>query len=87
MVVAEEDLGKESSLYWNKDNNNLMHLIDQVDQMNTNEIEEYGKKAKSRIEEAYSWEFIIKEQLYVILETMGENLPQHASANKLSLNF
>lgn len=48
-------------IYWTKENGNLAALIDQADKMKTNEIQAMGKKAKKRIEDAYSWEYISRQ--------------------------
>lgn len=57
-VGFNKEVAEESALYWNKEDGNLARLIEKADAMSAEEIAEYGKKAKQRIEEAYSWEYI-----------------------------
>ena len=45
-------------MYWTKDSGDLAALINKVDNMSIEERAEYGKKAKERIKNAYSWSFI-----------------------------
>ena len=52
------EVGKDSSLYWGKNNNDLSALISRVDGISEAEWVEFGNKAKQRIIDAYSWEFI-----------------------------
>lgn len=57
-VGFNEEVGLDAVLYWNKKSGNLAELINTVDFMNTEERLWYGRKAKERIGEAYSWQFI-----------------------------
>lgn len=57
-VEFNREVGQGAALYWSKEDGNLARLIDEVDEMNTEERKEYGRKAKERIKSAYSWEFI-----------------------------
>ena len=40
---------------------NLSKLIDELDQITPEKIAEIGKKAKKRILQEYSWNYIVKE--------------------------
>lgn len=57
-VEFNREVAGDSALYWNKKNGNLAKLIDQVDHMSPSEIEHFGKKAKKRISENYTWKEI-----------------------------
>lgn len=57
-VGFNKEVAENSALYWNKQKGNLKELINQADCMSEHEIEILGKKAKNRILEAYSWEYI-----------------------------
>lgn len=57
-VGFNKEVAKESALYWSKEVGNLARLIDSADCMSQEEINEYGVKAKNRIEAAYSWQYI-----------------------------
>ena len=54
-VEFNKEVAEEAALYWTKEDMNLAKLIEHADQMKKEEIEELGKKAKKRIETAYSW--------------------------------
>lgn len=60
-VNFNREVAEESSFYWNKQEGNLANLLDEMENISQEQIEQYGKKAKERIEEAYSWEKIIKQ--------------------------
>ena len=64
-VGFNREVAEEAAVYWTKEEGNLATLIDKSDKMSEAEIEEYGVKAKNRISEAYSWEFITEEYLKV----------------------
>ncbi len=57
-VGFNREVGKEAALYWSKENGVLTDLIDNVDNMDERILNEFGKKAKNRIRDAYSWKFI-----------------------------
>lgn len=57
-VGFNREVAENSALYWTKESGNLARLIEKADQMNKEEIEAYGKVAKQRILDAYSWQFI-----------------------------
>ena len=57
-VGFNREVGEESAIYWSKESGDLARLIESADKMTQEEIAEYGVKAKKRIEEAYSWEYI-----------------------------
>lgn len=71
-VGFNREVAKNAALYWNKKSGNLARMIDKADQMNLNDIDELGKKAKQRVQRTYSWEYIagkyeelfLKGQLY-----------------------
>lgn len=69
-VGFNREVGQDAALYWNKNDGNLAELIDRADSLTDSALEEYGKKAKQRIKDAYSWQFIADryESIFV-----GEN--------------
>lgn len=67
-VGFNREVAEDSAIYWNKEDGNLALVIDKVDQMSEMEIEAYGSKAKQRIEDAFSWEFITQEYYRVFCE-------------------
>ncbi len=66
-VCFNREVAEESALYWSKEPGNLAALIEKADQMSSKEIVELGKKAKKRIGDAYSWQFISDEYKKVFL--------------------
>lgn len=57
-VGFNREVGKDAALYWKKDEGVLSALIDRSDKMSADVIDELGVKAKKRISQDYSWEFI-----------------------------
>lgn len=57
-VVFNREVAEDAALYWNKDYGNLANLIDLVDQMPREKREKMGNKAKQRIRDEYSWDYI-----------------------------
>lgn len=58
-VVFNKEVAEEGAIYFNKEQMNLSQLINKLDNYNLNEIENYGKCAKDRINTLYSWNRII----------------------------
>ncbi len=57
-VGFNREVGRDTALYWNKEEDSLAKLIDQADMMNSIQIAELGEKAKQRIRDKYNWEKI-----------------------------
>ncbi|MCH5296421.1 MAG: glycosyltransferase family 1 protein [Ruminococcus sp.] len=57
-VGFNREVAEKSALYWTKDNGSLANLIDKADAMNKTEIEELAQKARQRINDEYSWQYI-----------------------------
>lgn len=57
-VGFNREVAEDAALYWTKEEGNLAVLIDKADALSEDEITELGEKAKKRIREAYSWQFI-----------------------------
>lgn len=58
-VGFNREVGEDGALYFNKEDMNLSSLIDKLDKINNENIDEIGKKAKSRILKEYSWTYIV----------------------------
>lgn len=67
-VGFNEEVAGDEALYWTKDSDNLANLINKVETMKEEEILDYGKKAKARIQDAYSWDFIAGQYETLFLE-------------------
>ena len=57
-VGFNREVAKETAVYWNKKMGNLSSLIDKADGIGTDKRAEYGWRAKQRIKDLYSWQFI-----------------------------
>ena len=66
-VGFNREVAENSAIYWSKEDGNLASLINKADLMPETEIGMYGIRAKKRIAEAYSWEFITNEYLKVFI--------------------
>lgn len=66
-VGFNREVGQDAVLYWDKKDGDLAKLIDSADKLCTEKIIEYGEKAKARIRDAYSWEYICRKYLDVFL--------------------
>lgn len=67
-VGFNKEVAKDGALYWNKEIGNLANLINKVEMMDDKQITELSKKAKARINDNYSWDFIVEEyeQLFCV---------------------
>lgn len=57
-VGFNREVAEDAAIYWNKEDGNLAGLIDCADSFSEEEMEAFGEKARKRIAEAYSWEYI-----------------------------
>ena len=60
-VGFNREVAEEAALYWTKESGNLASLIEKADTLDPETIRELGNKAKKRIADAYSWQFIADE--------------------------
>ena len=67
-VGFNREVAEDSAIYWTKEDGNLASLINRADLITETEIGTYGIRAKNRIAEAYSWEFIANEYLKIFIE-------------------
>lgn len=66
-VGFNREVAENSALYWTKDSGSLAGLIDKADSMSDFEIAELSQKAKQRINDEYSWQYICNkyEELFL----------------------
>lgn len=57
-IGFNREVAGDAAVYWTKDRGSLSSLIDQADKISPQKRAEYGKRAKQRIKDAYSWQFI-----------------------------
>ena len=67
-VGFNQEVAQKAAVYWTKASGNLASLIDRADQFTAEEIHSIGLKAKKRIQEAYSWEYISGRYEEIFLE-------------------
>lgn len=60
-VGFNREVAEDAALYWSKAPGELAKLIDDADKLSASQIAAFGIKAKQRIADAYSWEFITTE--------------------------
>lgn len=58
-VGFNREVAEDGALYWKKESGSLSSLIDKTDRMDNEERERFGKLAKKRIGDWYSWEYIV----------------------------
>ncbi len=60
-VGFNKEVAKDGALYWTKEEGDLCKVIGRAEVMGEEERSEFAKKAKARIKDSYSWEFIASE--------------------------
>lgn len=60
-VGFNKEVGEDGAIYWSKENGSLAKLIEQADQLQYEEINNLCRKAKDRILQEYSWEYIVRK--------------------------
>lgn len=69
-VGFNNEVARNSALYWTKVSGSLTNLLNKTSKMNNSEIDEFGKKARRRIKEAYSWRYITEKYNHCFLENI-----------------
>lgn len=67
-VGFNKEVAENAAVYWSKKSGDLAELIDKCDKLSEEKIKELGERAKKRIAEAYSWEFISNRYKEVFYE-------------------
>lgn len=57
-VGFNREVAEDAALYWTLEDGDLAKLIDQSDSMDEEELKEMAQKAKQRIKDEYSWQYI-----------------------------
>lgn len=57
-VGFNQEVAGNAALYWSKKSGSLSDLLNETQLMNNEQIDELGKKARQRIRDNYSWNFI-----------------------------
>ncbi len=66
-VGFNREVAEDAALYWSKDEGSLADTINKCDALDENQRDIMGDKAKKRIEEQYSWEYICAKYLKAIM--------------------
>lgn len=67
-VGFNREVAEDAAIYWTKEDGNLAGLIDRADAFSADKIQAMGEKAKARILDAYSWEYIARRYEEVFLQ-------------------
>ncbi|MCI8448768.1 MAG: glycosyltransferase family 1 protein [Eubacterium sp.] len=67
-VGFNREVALDSAYYWTKEAGSLAALVNQADQMDQDQIDRIGEKARLRITECYSWESVVHRYEQVFLE-------------------
>lgn len=70
-VGFNQEVAEDAALYWTKAEGDLARLIESADAMTAEAIAALGARAKRRIADAYSWEFISGEYRSLFLKNRG----------------
>ena len=69
-VGFNREVARDSALYWTKGFGNLASLLNEVDSLNSKEISSLSAAAKTRITDAYSWDFIASQYESLFLKNV-----------------
>ncbi len=67
-VDFNREVAQDAALYWNKQDDSLSKLIDQVDQLNEKERKQLGEVARQRIQNDFSWQYIADQYLDIFID-------------------
>ena len=67
-VGFNKEVAGDAALYWNKNPGDLAELIDKADAIGEEKRVEYSRRAKQRIKDAYSWQYICDRYMEVFLK-------------------
>ena len=65
-VSYNREVGEDCCFYFSKEKDELKKVLEKVDDLNKKEVQELGKKAKTRIHEAYTWTIVVDKYLEVV---------------------
>lgn len=67
-VGFNREVGEDGALYWSKEEGDLAKLINEADKMHKDEIEKLAVLARKRIDDRYSWDYIVDKYEKVFLK-------------------
>ena len=68
-VGFNREVAEDAAVYWSKKDGNLSTLIDKADKASAFKINTLGDRAKQRIRDAYSWQFIADRYKEIFTES------------------
>ena len=60
-VAYNKEVGLDSCFYFNKDEDNLKKVLNEVDKLSIDKQLEYGKLCKKRIKDEYTWDIVVNK--------------------------
>ena len=60
-VGFNKEVGEDGAVYWNKQQGNLSNLINKLENITNEDVQELSMKAKKRIDDEYSWDYIVRK--------------------------
>lgn len=64
-VGFNREVAEDCAFYWTKEDGDLSTLIDKVEQFSKHDIKALGTKAKQRVKDAYSWNYICNKYVKI----------------------
>ena len=71
--IFNKEVGKNSCYYFNKSNDNLKNLINNLDKLNKNEIISLGNECKNIIKNNYTWKIVVNKYNKLFKEVLDED--------------
>ena len=72
-VPYNHEVGLNNVLYFNKEEDSLLKMIELVEKFSAKEKEDYGNLAKKRIKEAYTWSIVVSKYKELFELLLSEN--------------
>lgn len=72
-VGFNREVAEDTAVYWKKEERNLAGLINWADKADAEAIQKLGKKARERIQGAYSWKHIAEQYEEVFLRVRSRH--------------
>ena len=60
-VAYNHEVGLDNVIYFDKEENSLKEVLEKVEDFSLKQKEEYGKLAKNRIKDAYTWNIVVSK--------------------------
>lgn len=89
-VGFNREVAEDAALYWNKKKGNLATLIDKTNKISLEKRIEFGLKAKQRIRDAYSWQYIYNrysEEFLGINKEVNRKMTNIEKLHEVDLNI